>query len=300
MKRHLLPLLALTLLTIGVSLVLYPTAASWVSQYHQSLVTSELVNVAQKAVPEAQVQLQQARRYNEALQSGAQLEANERKATGEGTLNVLARFKDIWPYDKQLRPDSRGIMARLRMPAADIDIPVYHGTDDETLLKGAGHLQGTSLPVGGVGTRTVITAHRGLAQAKMFTDLDGVEVGDRFTLEVLGEVLTYEVRKTQVIEPEETETLNADPQADLATLITCTPLGINSHRIVVTGERVTPTPVKDIQSAGAKSELPRFPWWIIVWGATVACLLAYIAYIVWSWLRERSHYYRPAHIQSDR
>lgn len=297
MKRHLLPLLALTLLVIGVSLVLYPTAASWVSQYRQSLITSELIDVTENAVPEARIQLEQAHKYNDALQSGAQLEANERKATGSETLDAAARFTDIWPYEKQLFPDGRGVMARLRVPTADIDIPVYHGTDDRTLLRGAGHLRGTSLPVGGIGTRTVITAHRGLAAAKMFTDLDGVEVGDRFTFEVFGEVLTYEVRSTQVIEPEDTETLNPDPNADLATLITCTPLGINSHRIVVTGERVTPTPVKDVRSAGAKSELPRFPWWLVVWGATITLYLGYIGYVVLTTIKKRRVApHRPAHI----
>lgn len=296
MKHHRLPLLAFTLLAIGVSLVLYPTAASWVSQYRQSLITSELVEVSENAVPEAHIQLQQAHKYNEALQSGAQLEANERKATGSETLDVSSRFTEIWPYEKQLFPDGRGVMARLRVPAADIDIPVYHGTDDRTLLRGAGHLRGTSLPVGGIGTRTVITAHRGLAAAKMFTDLDGVEVGDRFTFEVFGEVLTYEVRSTQVIEPQDTETLNPDPDADLATLITCTPLGINSHRIVVTGERVTPTPVKDMLAAGAKSELPRFPWWLALWGSVMTAYVGYIGYVLWLVVQSRHSHRRPAHI----
>ncbi|MDO5720896.1 MAG: class C sortase [Actinomycetaceae bacterium] len=296
MRRHLLPFLALTLLVIGVSLVLYPTAASWVSQYRQSLITSELVEVGEQAVPEAKIQLEQAYKYNAALQSGAQLEANERKATGSEKLDVTSRFTDIWPYEKQLFPDGRGVMARLRVPAADIDIPVYHGTDDHTLLRGAGHLRGTSLPVGGVGTRTVITAHRGLAAAKMFTDLDRVDIGDRFTFEVFGEVLTYEVRSTQVIEPEDTETLNPDPHADLATLITCTPLGINSHRIVVTGERVTPTPVKDVLSAGAKSELPRFPWWLVIWASVLVLYVGYLLHVMWTELRPHRQHRRPAHI----
>ena len=154
-------------------------------------------------------------------------------------------------------------MARLKVPAADIDLPIYHGTDDETLLRGLGHLEGTSLPVGGQGQRTVVTGHRGLAEARMFTDLDKVQVGDTFTFEVFGEVLTYRVFDKKVVNPEETEALRSEPGRDLATLVTCTPLGINTHRILVTGERVYPTPQRDIDAAGAAPDIPGFPWWAL-------------------------------------
>jgi len=147
--------------------------------------------------------------------------------------------------------------------AADIDLPIYHGTDDETLLRGLGHLEGTSLPVGGQGQRTVVTGHRGLAEARMFTDLDKVQVGDTFTFEVFGEVLTYRVFDKKVVNPEETEALRSEPGRDLATLVTCTPLGINTHRILVTGERVYPTPQRDIDAAGAAPDIPGFPWWAL-------------------------------------
>ncbi|WP_459583204.1 class C sortase, partial [Aerococcus mictus] len=110
----------------------------------------------------------------------------------------------------------------------DVDLPVYHGTSDEVLNRAAGHLEGTSLPVGGPSTRAVITAHRGLANARMFTDLNKVNVGDTFTIEVFGDVLTYRVRDTKVVAPEDTDTLRVEEGKDLVTLVTCTPLGINS------------------------------------------------------------------------
>ncbi|WP_344680349.1 class C sortase, partial [Leucobacter komagatae] len=123
-----------------------------------------------------------------------------------------------------------------------IDLPVYHGTSDATLLKGVGHLQGTSLSMGGDGTRAVLTGHRGLANATMFTHLDQVKVGDTFSVDALGEVFTYRVFDYEVVNAHDTEEIRAVPGKDLMTLITCTPLGVHMHRIIVTGERVTPTP----------------------------------------------------------
>lgn len=154
-------------------------------------------------------------------------------------------------------------MGRILIPKAEVDLPIYHGTSEQTLLRGAGHLQGTSLPVGGVGTRTVITAHRGLAEATMFSYLDRLEPGDNFTLSIFDEVLAYRVRDVKVVAPEDSEAIVAEPDKDLATLVTCTPLGINTHRILVTGERIYPTPQKEADEAHAPSGLPRFPWFAV-------------------------------------
>lgn len=179
-------------------------------------------------------------------------------------------------YNAILRTDESGLMARLRIPAIDVDLPVYHGTSDATLLQGAGHLEGTSLPVGGPGTRSVITAHRGLANATMFTNLDRVKIGDTFTIEVFGKVLAYKVRETKVVEPTETESLRSVPGKDLVTLVTCTPLGINTHRILVTAERIEPTPAKDLANAHATSDLPRFPWWAVWFSAGLLVAAVYV------------------------
>ncbi len=239
-------------------LLSYPTVASWISQYNQSKIVSDYQNEVSTANPEAGVQLQEAHAYNEALSVGAILAANSHVPEGEGTSSDQSLN-----YNAILDANGGGLMARLKIPVIDLDLPIYHGTSDQTLLAGLGHLEGTSLPVGGAGTRSVITGHRGLANATMFTNLDKVDIGDTFTIEVFGEVLTYRVIDTTVVEPEQTESLRAVEGEDLATLVTCTPLGINTHRILVTGERITPTPIADIEKAGSRPEIPGFPWWIV-------------------------------------
>ena len=242
----------------GMLLFLYPSISAWIVQYNQSQIIAQYEDSVSKADPSAAEQLALAHRYNDALSSGAVLQANSNVPTGDGTSGDASL-----DYNAILAADSSGLMGRLKVPAADIDLPIYHGTDDETLLRGLGHLEGTSLPVGGQGQRTVVTGHRGLAEARMFTDLDKVQVGDTFTFEVFGEVLTYRVFDKKVVNPEETEALRSEPGRDLATLVTCTPLGINTHRILVTGERVYPTPQRDIDAAGAAPDIPGFPWWAL-------------------------------------
>ncbi len=264
---------AAVLAWMGVLLFVYPDIAAWFSQYNQSLLIENYSAQARDSDldPSASEQLALAHEYNAALNSGALLEVGERLPTAEG-----AAADDALDYDALLRATPSDVMARLRIPAVDVDLPVYHGTSDDTLLRGAGHLQGTSLPVGGEGTHSVITAHRGLAEAKMFTNLDRVEEGDTFTIEVLGEVLTYQVIRTQVVEPDEREALRPVVGEDLVTLVTCTPLGINTQRILVTGERVIPTPVGDIEAVGKRPDVPGFPWWVIIMGGATLVAGTYI------------------------
>ena len=246
---------------LGMLAFTYPTAASWMSQYNQSKIVADYSSGVDNVDPDAATQIAQAHDYNDALSVGALLEANTHVPTGAGTSGGT----DL-DYNAILNANGAGLMARLRIPSIDLDLPVYHGTSDQTLLEGLGHLEGTSLPVGGTGTRSVITGHRGLANATMFTNLDRVGAGDTFTAEVFGEVLTYRVVETKVVEPEQTEELRADPDRDLMTLVTCTPLGVNTHRILVTGERI-PTP--DDAVAGERPDVPRFPWWAVALGAGV-------------------------------
>lgn len=256
----------------GVTVFTYPTAASWFSQYNQSKLIEAYNNTMSAGTdPPAAEEVALARQYNDALSSGALLEANERLPTGAGT-----SIDDSLSYDQILNAGSDGLMARIKIPSIDVDLPIYHGTSDETLLRGAGHLEGTSLPVGGESTHSVITAHRGLANATMFTNLNRVEIGDTFTIEVFGEVLTYQVFETKVVEPDETEAIRTQEGLDIVTLVTCTPLGVNSHRILVTGERVWPTPLADIEAAGAEPEIPRFPWWALWLAASVIVAGVYI------------------------
>lgn len=255
---------------LGLAVLLYPTASAWVTQYNQSQITGDYAAQAADADPDAAEQLKLAKQYNDALTSGVALEANANVPSGTGTSSDPSL-----DYDKMLSVDKTGLMARLMIPDIDVDLPIYHGTSDATLLRGAGHLEGSHLPIGGEGTHAVITAHRGLASARMFTDLDKVSKGDTFTIQVLGEVLTYQVIDTRVVEPDDTDSLRAVDGEDLVTLITCTPLGINTHRILVTGERITPTPKADLERADSQPDVPHFPWWLLILGGATIGLGVY-------------------------
>ena len=246
---------------------LYPAAAAWLSSYEQSRIVAASTENIDAVDPNPHEQLLMAAAYNEALLAGVALEPGANVPTGYGAGVSDFSYRDV------LNMTDQGVMGRIKIDGIGVDLPIYHGTDQATLELGAGHLEGSHLPVGGDGTRTVITAHRGLANATMFTNIDKVAVGDRFTVSVLGEVLTYEVRETKVIAPDDTDTLRAEPGRDLATLITCTPLGINTHRIVVTGERVTPTPIRDIEAAASAPTVPGFPWWALA-GAALAIIIS--------------------------
>ena len=158
----------------------------------------------------------------------------------------------------------------------EIALPIYHGTSDDTLLHGVGHLEGTSLPVGGAGTRSVLTAHRGLPTSRLFNDLDRAALGDTVTVTVLDRVISYRVIDVTVVEPDASEAIWPEPDRDLITLVTCTPLGINTHRILVTAERITPTPPQQAEAAAADPELPGFPWWAVWLGAGVLVVAGYV------------------------
>ncbi|WP_336659017.1 class C sortase [Leucobacter sp. USHLN153] len=262
-------LLALT----GVGVALYPGVAAWFSQAAQSQVVRSVEGeVAAEPSSSLSSELDRARAYNEALSSGALLPEQGRLPESTGVASGVDVYEDL------LNASSDGAMGRLRLPAIDLDLPIYHGTDDATLEHGVGHLEGTSLPVGGASQHSVLTAHRGLATAELFTRLDEVRPGDLFSIEVFGEVLAYRVSGTQVVRPDEGEALYPTFGKDLVTLVTCTPLGINSHRILVTGERVTPTPEAVLDDAGTPPEIPGFPWWAVGLGAAVVLLTAYVGW----------------------
>jgi sortase A len=266
-------ILTVLLAVVGASVLAYSPAASWINDYNQSLIVRQYNDAIKKVKPTASQQLSVARRYNADLSAGAVLEANTHVPLGNGT--STQKSYDYW----ELLETPNGAMSRIQIPAIGVDLPIYHGTSDETLLKGAGHLQGTSLPIGGKNTHSVITAHRGLADSTMFTNLDKVKVGDTFTLTTSGQVITYQVFDTRVVVPDDTATLRQEAGRDLVTLVTCTPLGINTHRILVTGSRILPTPPKDIQAATSTTSTLQFPWWLVLYGAT---LLLIAFYTVWA------------------
>ncbi len=223
MKRNWIAAVAIIAFLAGLGLLLYPTVSSaWNRRRSAKTVAAytELAAAIDPAVYEKM--LADAEDYNRLLP----LEP-EYVLTG----TRLAQYQQL------LDADGTGMMGYIDIPRIGVSLPIYHGTDEAVLQAAVGHLEWTSLPVGGSGTHCVLSGHRGLPNATLFTDLDQLEPGDTFTLHVLSRTLTYTVREILVVEPEDTQALNIVPGEDLCTLMTCTPYGINTHRLLVRGTR---------------------------------------------------------------
>jgi sortase A len=250
----------------GVSVALYPATAQWFSASEQAEQIRDGVNDVHVIGPASRVTaLEQAEAYNALLDAGAAVQANERLPVDAG-----ATLPGGFDYADLLAANKDGLMGRIVIPAIGADLPIYHGTSDATLAEGVGHLEGSSLPVGGTGTHAVLAGHRGLATSALFTDLDRVRNGDTFSLYVFGETLTYKINSIRVVDPDDSKSLNPVAGKDLVTLVTCTPIGINSQRILVTGERVTPTPPSAIAAGMEGAAGPGFPWWVVGFVATLS------------------------------
>ena len=248
------------LVLLGVSVLLYPSAASWFSEVQQSRDLDTSGNSVEILGPVGRSEaLEAARDYNRTLTGGILLDPFSHEPAGE-------RSKAGTDYRKQLSLSPDGVMARLNIPSIGADLPVFHGTDDLTLRRGVGHLFGTALPVGGAGTHAVLTGHSGIPESTLFTDLEKVKVGQQISMEVYGEVLAYTVTSVETILLTDTELLRPVPGKDLISLITCTPIGVNTHRLVVTGERTT-TPSEE--AAERLTMEVGFPWWAAGMGAAV-------------------------------
>lgn len=217
------------LLLAGVSLLLYPSLSDYWNSMHQTrAIASYAETVSQLDTAQYDEMWKAAQDYNRSL---AQRETafaltDEQKAAYESLLDV----------------SGRGVMGYIEIPEIDCSLPIYHGTEESVLQVAVGHLEWSNLPVGGEGTHCVLSGHRGLPSAKLFTNLDKLAVGDTFLLRVLDEVLTYEVDQTLIVEPEQVDALGIVPGEDYCTLVTCTPYGINTHRLLVRGHRAENTP----------------------------------------------------------
>ena len=277
LKWRLLTIAPPILLLAGILVLLYPVLATQYNNQRQERIASEFSAVADQAGPDAVAEsLRRADEYN--------LKASESPildpwldAQRPGT----AQYQD---YLSQLNLND--VMATIKIPSINVNLPIYHGTENATLDKGIGHLFGTALPVGGESTHTVLTGHTGLGNATMFDQLTSVKVGDVFYIETAGRHLKYEVTDIRVVLPTETESLNKVDGKDLATLITCTPYGINTHRLLVTGERV---PMDDdavaAEAAQVKGSVMK-PWMIAVLASVVVILV--IAAVIWLRSRKRT------------
>lgn len=278
LKWRLLTIAPPILLLAGILVLLYPVFATQYNNQRQERIASEFSAVAENAGPDAVAEnLRRADEYN--------LKASESPildpwldAQRPGT----AQYQD---YLSQLNLND--VMATIKIPSIDVNLPIYHGTDTATLDKGVGHLFGTALPVGGESTHTVLTGHTGLGNATMFDQLTSVKMGDYFYIETAGRHLKYQVTDIRVVLPHETESLNKVEGKDLATLITCTPYGVNTHRLLVTGERV---PMDDEAAAAEAAQVKGSvmkPWMIAVLASVAVILL--VAGILWLRSRKRNN-----------
>lgn len=262
MKKVTYRILVAVIFLAGLSLLLYPFVANQWNTYRQErLISSYDEAVSEKTAAgsiDYELEWLKAQQYNDELMpmilpdSFAIAEADE--GEDEAYMSALNLAGD-------------GIMGTVEIPKIDIRLPIYHTTDEEVLEKAAGHLEGSSLPIGGESTHAVISAHRGLPSASLFTDLDLLENGDHFLIHVLDETLCYEVDQILTVEPDETEALQVEDGEDLVTLLTCTPYGVNTHRLLVRGHRVPyeETVVEEEQTPlGAVSLHTNYLLWVFV------------------------------------
>lgn len=237
-------LLVLLLFLVSSILILYPFLANYLFENR----TDSLVHTVEESVEEIDDserlrELELAREYNETIASG-HIRLQDPFVEEES-------FGSEGHYDSLLNMTEDGVMGFIKIPSIDVSLPVYHGTSEQILEIGAGHLQGTSLPVGGSSTHTVVTGHTGLSKAKLFTDLIELEQGDVFFLHIYGEKMAYEVDQIKTVLPYQLEDLTVEPGKDYCTLVTCTPYGVNTHRLLVRGRRT------DYQEASDNTELFR-------------------------------------------
>lgn len=233
-KKRLSTVILILIFLAGLSLLLYPTVSNYWNSLHQSRAIAEYDEQVAELDGEDYEQLwTAAESYNKTL------------------INNTDRFhisdKELEKYESLLNVSGNGVIGYIEIPSINCSLPIYHGTDEAVLQIGLGHIEGTSLPTGGEGTHCVISGHRGLPSARLFTDLDKMKEGDVFTLHVLDRTLTYETDQILTVEPDELEALTIENGKDYCTLVTCTPYGINSHRLLVRGHRIE-TPAEESET----------------------------------------------------
>ena len=239
-------ILIISLLIAGFGVIAYPFVSNYLNQQHSTQVMENYQKEVDRLRPEEiEAVFTQARIYNENLLGQP---AHDPIIPGSGV---------VMPDNYYEVLNVGGTMGRVEIPKIGVALPIYHGTSEPILQKAVGHLEGSALPIGGAGTHTVLTSHTGLTHAKLFTDLTELREGDQFYFQLLNKTLAYQVDQVRVIEPDKTEALKAEKGKDYATLLTCTPYGVNSHRLLVRGERVPykPNTVKKVKKLTKEENL---------------------------------------------
>ncbi len=261
------------ILLVGLSVMLYPTFSDWWNQNKASHSISVYKDsVAEMNDDDTEQYLQAAYDYNERI-------ANQTAP--------FSTYDEVDGYEDTLNVSGSGIMGYVSIPCINVELPIYHGTEDSVLQIASGHVQGSSLPVGGPSSHAVISGHRGLPSAKLFTDLDHMNEGDVFTIHVLNDVLTYQVEKILVVLPTQLEELAIVPGKDYVTLVTCTPYGINSHRLLVRGKRIDTIYENHISVNADAMQLDNMT---VICTVLIPLLIALVLY--WFISGKRNHGYR--------
>lgn len=225
MKKNLTNILLVVILLVGAAILLYPTAADYWNSFHQSRAIAGYSDAVSNLNAEEYERIwQEAVAYNQSMSGRSGL--------------VLLTNSEMEEYERQLNVGGNGVMGYIEIAKINVSLPIYHGTSEAVLQVATGHIESSSLPVGGASTHCIISGHRGLPSAKLFTDLDQMSEGDIFQLKILNETLTYEVDQIRIVLPSELDELGIVRDQDYCTLVTCTPYGINSHRLLIRGKRI--------------------------------------------------------------
>lgn len=263
MKKNLTNILLVVILLVGAAILLYPTASDYWNSFHQSRAIasySESVNNLNEAEYE--------RIWREAV------EHNQRMA---GRQVPFSLTDEEWAeYESLLNFGGNGIMGYIEIPKIEVTLPIYHGTSESVLQVATGHIESSSLPVGGESTHCIISGHRGLPSAKLFTDLDQLSEGDYFQLRVLNETMTYEIDQIRIVLPSEVSELGITQGQDYCTLVTCTPYGINSHRMLVRGKRIA----NPQEAANITSDAIRIDPVLVAPAAAAPMLLVLVVWLI--------------------
>lgn len=268
MKKSLTRIVAVIFLILGVGLMSYPWIANKISEQRMSQALSSYdASVEQIDDAELAAEIEKVKRYDDNL-------------TGQPVHDPFdpdAGYVLPGDYEDVLNVNGDGIMGSISIPVIDIKLPIYHGVGDEALAKGVGHIEYTSTPYGGPGRHSWMSAHRGLPHALLFTDLDKVQVGDSFFIDVLGETHAYRVTEIEVVKPEGMREFRPTPDKDLVTLVTCTPYGINTERLLVTGERYPYTPDGPGGGAVAVASRGMKDWYFVLFAGAIGVVILTVA-----------------------
>ena len=289
MKKKIITICAAVLFLTALGLTLYPLISNYVNQKY----ASEIQTAYQELIQQTD---------DSVLQEAKQRAVTYNLAITPGTANAYseeALLSAAENYDSQLNIAGNGIMGYVEISKIQVNLPIYHGTDAEVLDRGVGHLLGSSLPVGGENTHTILSGHSGMASQKMFTDLEQLVSGDVFYLNVLNEILAYQVTEINTVLPYETDLLGIVPGEDLCTLVTCTPYGINTHRLLVRGSRIPYEEAAVLEEENVSAEPAASTWEAkYLQGLLIGCAAAVgVSAIVFLVVRIRKH---PRHCKGGR